>query len=320
MLFPATALGLFAGCFSPNTSPTDGTSTAASSTSAPADSSAGPTGTGAEDTETGQIEPTGTSTTSLDSTSSGADESGSTTTGETRCAPPPPGLVAWWRGQSDATDMAGSNDGVVHGSLGYGRAVVGMGFDFSGDDYLEVQGGTAIYPEGSFSVEAWLSTEQPSGNILSMNECGFECVSGVSNSIYSLEVRNGRVAFIVRASGTARAPGEIEGDTHIADGVFHHVAAIRDVESGLLRLYIDGTEDTQSPVSLSPVNWGPILDDDGSPDPLTVGARRVAGRSATENHFSGNLDEVSFYHRALSSNEVLSIWESGSAGKCDRAP
>ena len=33
-------------------------------------------------------------------------------------------------------------------------------------------------------------------------------------------------------------------------------------------------------------------------------------------YFQGEMDELSFYHRALTPAEILSIFRAGSAGKC----
>src|SRR5437868_12150401 len=46
------------------------------------------------------------------------------------CIPPPDGIVAWWPGENDATDAAGSHDGTLKGGAGFTAGEVGQAFAF----------------------------------------------------------------------------------------------------------------------------------------------------------------------------------------------
>src|SRR4029077_13240321 len=46
------------------------------------------------------------------------------------CTPPPAGLVSWWRGEGNALDQAGTNNGTLVGTVIYGPGEVGQGFVF----------------------------------------------------------------------------------------------------------------------------------------------------------------------------------------------
>ncbi|HWY32950.1 MAG TPA: hypothetical protein VNX46_19445, partial [Candidatus Acidoferrum sp.] len=53
-------------------------------------------------------------------------------TGTLISTPPLAGLVAWWRGEDNALDSAGSNNGTWVGTAGYTNGEVGQAFDFNG--------------------------------------------------------------------------------------------------------------------------------------------------------------------------------------------
>jgi hypothetical protein len=76
------------------------------------------------------------------------------------------------------------------------------------------------------------------------------------------------------------------------------------------RLYINGS-DVASGKTPAPLLYGAAV-------PLTIGSNRA--RNASTQLFSGRIDEVSLYRRALSSAEVFSIADAGAAGKSTAGP
>ena len=44
------------------------------------------------------------------------------------CAPVPPGIVSWWRGEGNAQDQTGSNPGTLQGGVTFGSGKVGQAF------------------------------------------------------------------------------------------------------------------------------------------------------------------------------------------------
>jgi hypothetical protein len=92
------------------------------------------------------------------------------------------------------------------------------------------------------------------------------------------------------------------------DGQFHHVTATFDgnAPSGNMRLYLDGN---------------PVGTADYAADLIPVASAPVIGRHADCGYFSSaDMDEISFYGRALTPSEIQSIYTAGSAGKCASPP
>src|SRR5207245_7796000 len=93
----------------------------------------------------------------------------------------------------------------------------------------------------------------------------------------------------------------------INDGVFHHVAFVR--QGTNVVFYIDGVLDVATNVLSGSINRINNTTD------LTMGRNACTGVAGL-NPFTGQMDEISIYNRALSSDEIQAIYNAGSAGKC----
>src|SRR5438094_509363 len=69
------------------------------------------------------------------------------------CAPPPAGLVSWWRGEGDAADQAGANGGTLVGNTGFDTGRVGQGFVFDGSGDAVQLGNPASLRLQDFTIE-----------------------------------------------------------------------------------------------------------------------------------------------------------------------
>jgi hypothetical protein len=74
----------------------------------------------------------------------------------TNCVAPPAGLVSWWRGQANAFDQAGTNNGTLTGNTTYGAGRVGQGFVFDGSGDAVSIGNPASLQLQDFSIETWI--------------------------------------------------------------------------------------------------------------------------------------------------------------------
>src|ERR1035438_1744621 len=78
------------------------------------------------------------------------------------CVPVPPGLVAWWPGEVDANDVAGTNNGVLLGGAATGVAgMVGQAFSFDGtNSVIQIPDSPRLDP-ANLTVEAWVLFSAP---------------------------------------------------------------------------------------------------------------------------------------------------------------
>ena len=70
--------------------------------------------------------------------------------------PPPAGIVSWWAGDGNATDLVGSNAGTLNNGVTFHQGEVADGFNFNGNDY--VSAGTTGLPTGKNdrTMEMWV--------------------------------------------------------------------------------------------------------------------------------------------------------------------
>lgn len=113
-------------------------------------------------------------------------------------------------------------------------------------------------------------------------------------------------AFALKAAN-APMPAILIDDVAINDGQWHHVVAVRDAGANLNRLYVDGAEAINVTQSYTT--------DFTSTGPISI------GYFSTSYYFSGSIDELAVYDKALSSTEVSNHYNDGTGQSyCNDAP
>jgi hypothetical protein len=225
------------------------------------------------------------------------------------CATPAPGMVAWWTGDDTAEDVLGGNHGTSHNGAGFtADAEVGSAFAFDGvDDFVKVPASSSlgVGAGGGFTIETWVKTSdvvswQP---LVEWNNGGAYGVHLWLNvDVDGLTGGGGIYANIVGTDGAEHRIGS--GAARLQPNVFHHVALTFDKASGATQLYLDGVP-TGKPKTFPGVTPQTSYD-------LYLGRRPGGGSPVTQ--FSGALDEVSIYDRALSREEVAVIVSAARGG------
>jgi hypothetical protein len=219
------------------------------------------------------------------------------------CFSPPSGLVAWWPGQNNALDVAGTNNGTLVGGVSYSAGEVGEAFKFGGvNGYVSVPSSPALNLTNAFTIEAWIklnnlnthyfvATKQPSGTAGNNYSGNFE-----------FRIQPTGYLELLHQTGAGDAFSDYVSTLGISPGVWHHVAVTL-VNGGNVNFYLDGVP---AGTSSQQGTFGVT-----NSKPLLIGTR-ADGYS----YFNGLIDELSIYNRALSSNEVNSIYLAGASGKC----
>ena len=197
---------------------------------------------------------------------------------------PQEGPVSWWKADGNASDSSDGNDGILRNGVTFTEGEIGQAFNFDGvDDFVEVPSKANLYPTGSFTLCAWIRTlSRNRQQIAGIYEGGNYALSDVTNSLFALLIDDGKVFGAVRDTdkgGPEVAPmwggQHIHGITDIADGTFHHVALVRDIEDGQLLLFVDGVVDASAPLNNGAKDE--LRDDDNQPDPFLIGAAKESG-------------------------------------------
>ena len=237
-----------------------------------------------------------------------------TIAGAADCTPPPSGLVAWWQGEDNGLDSAGLNNGYVTNGVGFTTGEVGLAFNFPAlnSPYSLPANGPAVeipytnlwaFGTNSFSIELWAnfnaylnsSTGYPFGGVLVADDSG----SGNSNK-WLFAYAGGVLEFHINGPSINNGAGVFLVQAPFAPVLnqWYHLAVTRN--GSLYTIYTNGVvAGTDSDFNAIPAPNAP----------LTIGA-------AEGFYFDGQLDEVSLYNSALSSNDIAAIYQSGSIGKC----
>ena len=222
------------------------------------------------------------------------------------CDPAPSGIVSWWAGEGNALDNVGINNGVLEGGLGFAPGEVGQAFFFNNaDEDVKILASQSLdVGAGSgFTLEAWVNCF----NVVSLNPI-FEWNLGDGKTQWGLHFYIGAggpgslYANVVDSGGKWHSFSSAQGI--VASNVFQHAALTYDRTTGTATIYCNGAIVAQSKL--------------GSFTPQTsyslyLGSRPGPGANLT---FAGLIDEPSVYNRALSSNEIATIYQAGSDGKC----
>ncbi|RKU28567.1 hypothetical protein C6499_09845 [Candidatus Poribacteria bacterium] len=237
------------------------------------------------------------------------------------------GLVSYWpfdRGyftNKTIKDVWGDNNGTISGNPEVVPGQVGEALEFDGvNDFVNLTTlgdfGRSI---GTSSFEAWIKTTNKRNWMTLINTHGAECPNwGIelngSNDEFGIQIMDRTLHHYIgiggqNSCGISRGTEAVD----IFDGEWHHIVYTNDYMinkggmsgNGKRIIYIDG-------VSGSTINHGFGGNSKRAFLPFTapvhLGARKFPGQA--HGHFMGMIDEVRFYDRPLTADEVLQNFES----------
>ncbi len=205
-----------------------------------------------------------------------------------------PRVVARYDGDVASTTellgQDGAHNGKVEGQVVQVPGRKGQALRFDGDDFCRIP----RVVENSFSVSLFVRSDQPGrGNI--RDKRWFTGTGLVDGEVPGI-VDDWGVSWIaegVIAAGTGRPEKFVSSASGYDDGEWHHVAFTRDQESGRIALFVDGQLAGETTGSKRPLT---------TPEDLVIGRPRPGGPG-----FRGDLDEITFYDRALTGAEVAAL-------------
>jgi len=203
------------------------------------------------------------------------------------CVQPPSGMVSWWPGDGDANDIIGTNNGTLVNGATFASGMVGQSFSFDGtDDYVQVPDSASLDLTAQITIDAWVYPTVLGRRVVD------KITAGGSDG-YLLDTWPGNVRFIVGNIG-------VVGSTPLSTGVWTHIAGT--YNGSQLRVYVNGVLDGSVNTNIAiPANNLPL---------------RIGADQNGSNLFNGLIDEVEIFDRAISAEEIQSIYNAGSDGKC----
>ena len=199
-------------------------------------------------------------------------------------------LRAWWKMDDAAGSLADDTTGRPQdGSLTGGvwtSGISGGALELDGaSDQVLVGTSAALTGSGDFSLSAWvkIAPGSPAATVIQQRDPG----AGGFLGQYMLNVHgDGTVNFLVY--GTSVSQFDLTTAATVNDGEWHHLAAVRDGTSGAV--YVDGIE---------------AANGSGAIEALQSHSVAIGYDHGDSNkHFTGSIDDVRIYGRALSPQEI----------------
>jgi hypothetical protein len=206
------------------------------------------------------------------------------------------GLVGLW--SFNGTDISGTtvydrsgqgNNGTITGGVTKAIGKIGQGLSFDGvDDYVNIG---SLHSTEELTLSVWIYTNTVNGGTRAV----LSDTAGANRS-YQLEVNrtDARLTFVHAATVI------LTNNTDILPNTWYHVVAVRSgtSENWSVRIYLNGNLDASIATAVNPT--------------LPTGNASIgtdlpnAGR-----FFTGKIDEVRMYNRALSATEVKQLYNLG---------
>jgi len=218
------------------------------------------------------------------------------------CVPLATGAIAWWpldeTSGTTSTDVVGNNDGQYVNGPVPGLGEVAGALHFNGiDQYVSVPDSDLwAFGANDFTIELWANFDAPvggNGAVFIGNDEGpgqvnkwFFALGGDALFFTVYNVDDPSINFFLVHTPFIPIVGQ-----------WYHLAVTK--TGTLFTIFLNGTG-IGSEISTSPI---------ANPDaPLTIGQAEELG------YMNGLLDEIAIYNRALSADELIAIFEAGSAG------
>ncbi len=193
----------------------------------------------------------------------------------------PSGAVSWWKGETNANDSIGSNNGTLNlGSYTAGK--VNQAFSLTGASgrYVRV-GNDSSLKVSTGTVDAWVRT----------SSSAFQAII-VKQYAYGLYLDGNKLLSHIFTYGNVTTRS-----LDLNDNLWHHVAMSFDSNpaSRGVKLYVDGVLQGSDPYfAVSDQNYD-----------LVIGAGLPDG---SFQNFAGNIDEARLYNRVLTAPEIDAIY------------
>ena len=217
----------------------------------------------------------------------------------TNCYPMPPGLIAWWAADGNALDWAGTNHGVLEGSVAFENGKAGQAFSLNGTgNYISIPHQPLwAFGTNAFSIELWANFRGLSSGLGTVF-LGSDSGPGPTNK-WLFWLNDNQLRFHVNGDQLDNIGSAPFSPTF---GTWYQLVVTR--FGNIFQFYINGALAS---------TWASAVTIPNANAPLTIGAAEGVG------FFNGLIDDVRIYNRNLTASEVLGLYNSGGVGMCPPA-
>ena len=202
-------------------------------------------------------------------------------------------LLNYYKLDGNSNDAVGgnnANDDNITYSAGNGIIVQGAGFSAASTSRIRLTSAIDIYGTTDYTIQCWINTNGGSGYMYTWSDNGGDHQIGLY-----VAPTTGYLSFVTYEGGY----GTIATTVNVANNAWHHIVCTKTGTNGAV--YIDNA---------SPVTGTIKEPTTGTLAFTTFGVNRY-GTSNYTGYYTGALDEVGVWNRALSSTEVSTLYNSG---------
>ena len=211
------------------------------------------------------------------------------------------GLVGWWRLDGNLTDASGNgNHGTVFsGSNGYAAGIYGQARDYGarGDNVL--LGKSPWGADNKFTISAWIKTGTTTASLAPFGALNDGVTTAIIIQTNRMAVGNGVLLFFLRKEDGNNLLLETGSGAHPNSEWFFLTVTNDEVN---MRIYVNAVlraEGATPEGNLVDLTYG-------------LGLGFSNSRGAVSADFTGQIDNVMIYNRALSPSEIKTLYALGS--------
>lgn len=215
------------------------------------------------------------------------------------------GLIAHYNFNGSVLDMSGNGyDGRVQGAFltedRFGNCEYAYGFQES-PNLISIPNNVLDQAE-SFSVSLWIKTDQQGVAITAANNR--------RHNEFFIQIRPEDYIYTTVRADPSKVKQGVAGNIKVVDNNWHHIVVTRNHISGNMKIHVDGVLDTDTNILLvgNPV---PKLPLEIAENGFHIGADQdcIGGCWDPNQQFKGSIDDVRFYNRVLSNDEIKALKE-----------
>ena len=231
-----------------------------------------------------------TGTTTIQASSGSITGSTTLSVSQPSCTTAPAGLVGWWTGDGNTVDIAGNNSGTLQSGATYGTGEVAQGLSLGGNGASLLVNST-VYPPSAGTLMFWFF---PTG------------AAGALTGSY-VGPQNRGPGFSIDSSGNLNwefANLYAQSLGQVGLNQWNHVALTYSTSNAqtTVNVYLNGTL-VANAITDANTSWN---------SQVAFGAYLGAQQPS----FTGSIDEIAIFNQALTSSQILQVYNAFSAGMC----
>jgi hypothetical protein len=208
------------------------------------------------------------------------------------------GLVSAYKAENNVSDSLSTYNGTAYGGLTYTIGKSGNAFNFNGTTSYADLGDTFDLGTSSWSYSMWFNAS----SFATYTSLFSKAISGSSVGRISVYYNASKLVFNFQTDASTNA--FVENNTTLTTNTWYHAVFVVD-RTDKLKIYLNGTLQTGNSgsnnlTSYSSVNYN-------TNHPFRIGCYTAIDNTTPSFFYSGKIDEVGIWNRALSQSEITEL-------------